>query len=69
MVVTHLEGLGRAIPSRRGHGYSPCPCSGASGRACLPCAGERQDQAPALRVKLEGVALEVPTRKVDPGIL
>ena len=42
---------------------------GAFGRACLPCAGERQDQAPALRVKPEGVAPEVPTRKVDLGIL
>ena len=42
---------------------------GACDRACLPCAGERQNQAPALRVKPEGVAPEVPTRKVDLGIL
>ena len=42
---------------------------GASGRACLPCAGEWLNQAPALRVKPEGVAPEVLTRTVDPGIL
>ena len=33
-VVMHLKGLGRAILSRRGHGYSPCPCSGGI-RPCL----------------------------------
>ena len=47
----------------------PALALGAFDRACLPCAGERQNQAPALRVKPEGVAPEVLTRKVDLGIL
>ena len=47
----------------------PALALGAFDRACLPCAGEWQNQAPFLLVKPEGVAPEVLTRKVDLGIL